>query len=262
VALARALELAPDNLNALATHLDLSLHRLDWLSAISDANRMQKINPGSAVVLHEMYRYYQHLGFPDLALASARAAAQIDPLSVVDRLNIVAALLHVARYSDAASVAEEALSVHYDQPFIQSMLCTAYAHTGRIPKSQTIVKALVARGDASDADGCRFDIAMSSGRPGEARAIMDKAAGDYAKGDWSATDIGDNYAIARDYDKAIVWLSRSYDNREFSLFTIPFDKAIPPDFFKQPGWIALWDRPLARDWQAAHDVVVGQLSGT
>lgn len=260
-ALKRALELAPDNLNALATHLDLSLHTLDFEGAMDDATRMQKINPGSAVVLHEMFRYYQFFGFPDQALQSARGAAEIDPLSVVDRLNIASALLHAARYAEAASAAEDALTLHHEQPFIQSMLCTAYAHTGRSRESRRILAELVKSADASSAESCRFDIALGENRTGEARAIVDRMAKGYEKGDWGAFDIGDNYAIAGDFTKALVWLNRAYDKRDFALFTIATDKAIPDAFFREPGWIDLWKRPLMREWQAAHDSIAAQFTG-
>ncbi|HWA31360.1 MAG TPA: hypothetical protein VG867_09685 [Rhizomicrobium sp.] len=260
-ALKRALELAPDNLSALAAHLDLSFHLLDFKAAIDDANRMQKINPGSAVVLHEMFRFYQFFGFPEVALQSARAAAEINPLSVVDRLNIAAALLHAARYADAASAAEDALTLHNEQTWGQSMLCTAYAHTGRSAKSRLILAGLLKRGDKSDIQSCRFDIALGEGHVAEARAVVDEMTKGYTSGDWAACDIGDNYAIAGDFTKALAWLARAYDKREFALFTIPTDRAIPAAFFDEAGWKNLKNKPLMRDWQSAHDAIALQSTG-
>jgi len=259
-ALKRALELAPDNLSALASHLDLSLHLLDWTSAGIDAQRMQKINPNSAIVLHEMFRYYQLMGFPQQALDAARGAAQLDPLSIVDRLNIASAQMHMALYGDAMASAQDALALHRDQPYIQSMLCSAYAHSGRAEDARRIAIEFEKNKDAGDASGCRFDIAVGSGKRAEAELIMDRLAAKFPNGDLSATDLGDNYAAAGAYSKALVWLNRANDLREFALFTIPYDKAIAAEFFELPGWKTLWQKPLPRAWQAAHDDLAADLN--
>jgi serine/threonine-protein kinase len=260
-ALARALQLAPDNLNALAVHLDLSLHLLDWDAAMRDADKMQSINANSAVVLHEMFRYYQLFGFPQRALDSASGAAQLDPLSIVDRLNIVAAHIHNAEWAAAASAAEDALSMHHDQPYIQSMLCTAYAHSGRLAEARRIAEAFTAAKDAGDADGCHFDIAVGSGKRSQAVAIVDKLAAQFPNGGLGATDIGDDYAIAGAYAKALTWLNRAYDLQEFAVFTVPFDKAIAPEFLLLPQWDSFWQKPRAKSWQATHGRIAAQLVG-
>ena len=121
-ALARALELDPDNINALSAHLDLALHKLDWNTAGTDASRMRAISPNSNTVQHEMFRYYQLLGFPDRALDAARGAAALDPLSVVDRLNVASAAIHVARNGEAAEAAQAALALHSDNANVDAEL--------------------------------------------------------------------------------------------------------------------------------------------
>ena len=82
-----------------------------------------------------------------------------------------------------------------------------------------------------------------------------KLAAQYPHGDYGATDIGDDFAIAGDYSDAAQWFQRAYDQREFALYTIPYDRAIAPAFFQTPEWKALWQRQLVREWQAAHDAV-------
>ena len=108
---------------------------------------MNAINANSAVVLHEMFRYYLFLGFPDRALQAARGAAQLDPLSVADHLNVTDALLHMARFGEAASAAEAALLLHADQPYIRAQLCTAYAHTGYLSQARAIAGGFSASAD-------------------------------------------------------------------------------------------------------------------
>lgn len=260
VALARALALDPDNINALAVHVDLALHKLDWQTAGTDATRMRAISPNSNTVLHEMFRYYQILGFPDRALGAARGAAALDPLSVVDRLNVAAAATHLARYGEAAAAAQAALDLHAHHSYVEALLCTAYAHTGRLAEAKAIKAGFVDANDMDDAEGCAFDIAVGEMRLDDARRIVDGMAAKVATSGIPAADIGDNYALAGAYPSALLWLGRAYDAREYQLFTIGFDRAIAPRFFAEPGWRTLTQRPLFKDWQAAHERLTRELA--
>ncbi len=259
-ALAEALTLDPDNVSARSTHLDLALHKLDWQTAADDAERLQAVNPNSAPVLHEMFRYYQLLGFPERALEAAQGAVQLDPLSVVDHLNVASALIHIVRYEEAASAAQAALTLQPNQSYVQAMLCTAYAHTGRPDEARTLVAHFSQAHDKTNTAGCTYDIAVGEKRLADARKIIDGLAAQYPNIDMAAADLGDAYAVAGDNRSAVAWLERGYDNKEFSLFTIPFDRAIPPAFFADAGWKALAQRPLFKEWQAAHDQLAAELA--
>lgn len=259
-ALARALALDPDNINALSVHLDLALHKLDWQSAGVDGARMRAISPNSNAVLHEMFRYYQLLGFPDRALEAARGAAALDPLSVVDRLNVAAAAIHVARYGEAAAAAQAALALQSHHDYVEAQLCTAYAHTGRLDAARAIAARFSAANDNDDAQACAFDIAVGESRFDDARRIVDGMAARFSSLDLPAADIGDSYAVAGDSEKALDWLERGYEAREYQLFTIHTDRAIAPQFFAAPRWKALTQRPLFRDWQQAHDRLARELA--
>jgi TolB-like protein len=259
-ALTRALELDPGNLSALATHLDLALHRMDWPAARADAHRMQAINPHSQTVLHEMFRYYQALGFPLEALHAAQGAAQLNRMAIVDRMNVAAAFIHIGRFAEAAKAAEDALALYPNQPYVLSMLCTSYAHSGRAAKSQAILVQLNEMREAGSAGSCAFDIEAGQGRTAAAHPLLDKLAAQFPLGDLGASDIGDDYAMIGDYPKAIEWLTRAYDLREFVLFTVPYDATVAPAFFQTPEWQALWQRPLVKDWQKTHDAIARDLA--
>jgi TolB-like protein len=252
-ALARALELDPGNLNALGPHLDLALHKLDWTTAEADAQRMLAINPHSAITLHEMFRFYQIMGFPGRALIAARSAAELDPLSFVDKLNVAAALIHIARFDEAAAAAREALKLEPGQAYVESMLCTGYARSNRVPEARALAETFAARKLNEVRDGCLFDIAVGENRLADAQHILDGVAAKFPNIGLSASDLADNYAVAGSFDAAMTWLDRAYAAKEFALFTIPYDKAIPPAFFETPKWKEFWSRPLIKDWQAVHD---------
>jgi TolB-like protein len=258
-ALARALALDPNNLDALGVHLDLALHRMDWRTAIADAARMQRINPHSQAVLHEMFRFYQALGFPEEALAAAQGAAQLNRLSFVDLLNVATAFNHLNRFAEAAKVGEDALALEPNQPDILAYLCTAYAHGNQTAKANAIEAQLVTMRQNENVEGCRFDLAVTGGRTAEAIATIGRLAAQFPHGDLYAVDIADSYAVAGDYDQSIKWLNKSYDLREFVIFTITTDKAIPSEYYNTAGWKEFWQRPLTLEWRSAHDQVAAEL---
>jgi TolB-like protein/tetratricopeptide (TPR) repeat protein len=259
-ALGHALVLDPDNVGALSAELDMALHRLDWKAASADAAKLQAINPNRDAVLHEMFRYDQILGFPELALQAAQATVQLDPLSVVDRLNETTALIHIGRFREAAAAAQAALALQPDQTFVEGMLCTAYAHSGRLADARALAVRFTQAHDSADAQACALDIALGSGHQAEAKRIIDGFAARYPDGDLGTVDLCDDYGVADDAADAVKWCARAYAERDFGLFTIPYDRSIPPSVFADPGWKALADRQLFRAWQAAHDDVAAQLA--
>jgi len=261
-ALAHAFALDPDNIDALGAHADLALHREDWRTAAADMKRMRAISPHSNAVLHEMFRVYQHLGFPEQALEAAEGASLLDPLSEVDRNNVIAALIHLARFGEAATVARDALDRTPSHAYIRAVLCTAYAHSGDIAKARAIAEQYAKAHDKTDSDGCRFDIAVGGGRVDDARRINDAFAAQYPNGPLDAVSLAYNYMIIGDARAAVQWMDRAYAQREFEMFALPFDRSIPQSVLADPGWKALMQRPLFRNWQAAHDRLAAELGVT
>jgi TolB-like protein/DNA-binding winged helix-turn-helix (wHTH) protein len=258
-ALARALALDPDNIEALGARVDLALHQQDWQTAAADSKRMRTISPHSSAVLHEMFRYYQILGFPEQALEAAEGALLLNPLSEVDRLNVPTALIHLARFGEAARLAQDALDRMPNHTYIRAILCTAYAHSGEIGKARAIADQFSKAHDQSDADGCAFDIAVGGGRLDDARRINNAFVAQYPNGSMRAVDLADNFAVMGDAHSTILWMERALALKEFEVFDVPFDRAIPQAVLEDQGWKALRQQPLFRDWQAAHDRLAAEL---
>jgi TolB-like protein len=258
--LARALQLDPRNISALSSHLELSLHKLDWQAVIADARRMREVSPNSWAVLHELFRFYWFMGFPDVAYGAANGAAKLDPLSFVDRLNMMAFLLHNARFPEAVAAAQAGLSLQHDHSLILSMLCGAAAFNGDLKLAHATEAKLSASGSAFDTQYCRFDIAAAERRIPDATAIVDQFARDALHNGSSALDIGEQYAIIGNTAKAFTWLDLSYKRKEYELFLLPGEKIVPNAFFETPQWKAFYGRPLFDDWRKAHDTVSAELA--
>jgi TolB-like protein len=270
--LGRAIRLAPDNLDVLNSHLALSLNLRDWTALIADARRMQDINPNSAVTSRALYLFYLSLNFSDLTLQFARRAAALDPLSIPAHIAIAQTLSQLMSFKHSKTAAQASirnelidtsqtiLKLHPGHPLGLGRLCSAYAAAGRIDDARRIAATL---GESSGTGFflaiCRAGIAVASGHTAEAASIV-KAASASGPDSWDDANIGQYYAELGMYAKAVTYLTRAYDQGNWFLFTVTTDPDIDPDFFKQPGWIALTQRPQFKEWQAAHDMVAAQLA--
>jgi TolB-like protein/DNA-binding winged helix-turn-helix (wHTH) protein len=258
-ALARATALDPENIEALGARADLALHRMDWQTAGADIKRMRAISPHGSATLHEMFRYYQHLGFPEQALEAAEGASLLDPLSEVDRFNTTAALIHLARFGEAATVARDTLERMPGQTSIMAYLCTAYAHSGEIEKARVIAGQFSKAHDNPDSDGCLFDIAVGEGRLDDARRINNAFMAQYPNGPMDALGLAYNFAVMGDAHAFVQWMERAYAQKDFEMFALPFDRVVPQSVWDDPGWKAIMQKPLFRDWKAAHDRLAAEL---
>lgn len=259
-ALAHALAIDPRNMTAVTTHLDLSLQSLDWSAAMADARRMQDINANSWVVRHEMFRYYQYLGFPDLALVAASGAAKLDPLSFVDRLNVVAALFQTGNFSDAISAAQSALNLEPNNPEVLMQLCAVAAHVGDIRTALAAEQKLSNIGDEFNSKTCQLYISVAVGRRSEAREIVDHLAQTYLRGGIRASEIAWDYLFVGDFRRATHWLDLAYERKELQLFLLPVDKYLQPAVFESRAWKDFYRRPLFESWRKAHDGVAADIA--
>src|SRR5579862_2392301 len=264
-----ALRLDPNNVGALSAHLDISLHKLDWRGAIGDSRKLEQAAPNSVKVLHEMFRFFTLMAFPDLALAAARGASRLDPLSFADRFNMASILLHDARFPEAIEAGKAALALRPHHAVALAIVCTAAANAGQAGLAAATYAELSQLkpdvGAHSEDDTarplCAFAIAIAQHRTRDAHRIVDGLADGFPRSGISAYSLAQKYAIAGDFDKADSWFGRSYDDREFSLFVLPGDKLVPSAFRDTPEYRALLARPLFRDWQGAHDQLASSLAG-
>lgn len=259
-ALRQALKLDPHNLEALSSHVLLSLMRWDWQQASKDAKALQSLNPHSVFTLRGLHYYYESLGFPEQDSATLREATRLDPLSFVDLNNLATSYLGRAEYAEAASAASDALALRPDRALALYTLCSANVGMKRQREAQILIGQLLALHQPEASRGCALKNAAASGRLAEAHALADGIAGRYPAFIFNETDIASFYLAAGDSAKAIAWFERAYDKRNQDLFATPYFAVTPGTLAKLPGWQAIMRRPEARAWQAARDRVAQELS--
>jgi hypothetical protein len=105
-----------------------------------------------------------------------------------------------------------------------------------------------------------FQIAVGEKRFGAAKEILDRLALTYLQGGPSASELGEGYAIVGENKSAIQWLERAYESKEYLLVLLPNEKIVPPTFFDNADWKALYRRPLFVAWRSAHDRVAAEVA--
>jgi len=258
-ALQHALKSDPRNLEALATHLHLATLKWDWRAAAKDAKSLQTINAHNVYTLRGLFSFYDALGFPEQEAAVLREATRLDPLSFVDLNNLASVYNDRGQYVEAASAAEDALSLKPNRPLALYSLCLAYAGMKRLDRARAVVRQLATlQKDASAA--CALKIASLSGDRQHAHRLARTLAGDFPSFIFDEGDIGYFYALANEFDAALPWFERGYDKRNAHIFSVPLTAGTPADLVQSAGWKALLARPGARAWQEAHERLAEQLA--
>ena len=255
-AIERALRLDPANVEAMTAHALLSLVRWDWDAAAEDLRRLRALGISSSETLNSEALLFKYLGFPEQSLAAARASAKLDPLFPVAWANIASSLFELGRFTEAGVAAGNGIALLPKQPDILTEQCGAFAHLGHIEAAQEIADSLAKAGDGKHADGCLFEIALVRGNVAQARAIADRiAAGSNVGAARLRETVGQYYLLSGDPEAALSQFETAYQMRELGLFTVRSDRSTPRSLFTEPRWIALWQKPVMRKWQAAHDRV-------
>jgi len=254
-AVKQALAIDPNNIVALSAHSTVSLVLWKWLNAAEDIRRIQHLAPNSAQVWHNSSILYGYLGLPDLAVSAARRAAELDPLSYIDRSNL-------ANYSLAGGQPEQALKYAREASELQpgstgglGVLCEAlsaaknFTEANRVLDQITTLTADDAR--VGDRAACQFWVAAYSGDKKVAGGIVEEVVSGFPGNGVSAFDISTGYRTMGENGKALHWYVRAIDNRELAALPAPYLVKGPREVFQQPDWVAARNRPEVIAWENA-----------
>lgn len=254
-AVKQALALDPNNIAALSAHSTVSLVLWKWLSAAEDVRRMQRLAPNSAQVWHNSSLFYGYLALPDLAVAAARRAADLDPLSYIDRSNLANYALARGTPEEAVKVAREASDLQPGSTGGLAVLCEALAASKDFDEAQRVLVQIttltIDDPRVGDRVACQFWIAAYSGNRKVALGVVDELGPGFPGNGVPAFDISTGYRIIGENDKAFEWYVRAIDHRELPALPAPYLSKGPRDVFGQSKWIAARKRPEVIAWENA-----------
>ena len=190
----------------------------DWENAETAFQRAIELNPNFPDV-HAYYSHFlSHMGRLDEALPHIELALELDPLNALFHGLYGVALLYQKRYDDAMAAAQTALALQPGQPIARTALQYGYIMKGMHDEQLAIQQARIALDSERAA---AFERGLEeSGYEGAQRGIADVLAARYGKlGKWalSANVIALRYLDAGDYDRAIDWLEKAYEEHDPNL---------------------------------------------
>lgn len=257
--IAKALQLEPDNQDALDTEVELSIGTWNWPAVYRTGHQLLAQSKRTGNSYNGIGFFYQYMGFPKLALEARRRAAELDPLAFSYRNNLAMAKWHVGRLNEAIAAALVALNLQPNHLGGLYNLCQLTAAAGKISEARhyaQLIAALPSPQFPWVPSACEIEIALGEHQNGQARALLDHA---NSKG-FGKVRLGLLYARAGDFTKATRLFSDAYDRRDEQLIWIRYDAATPKSLLQDSRWQALWRRPLLAEWQRYHDRIAAELA--
>lgn len=266
----RALSLDPRNMRARAVLGYVALGSWNWRAAAADFRILRAQNPDSIITISGLWNYYALMGFPDEALAQWRHLYAVSPNQYRNDVETLWALGRAAGFQEAIGVAKAQLVHSPRDTFRLDSLCEAYAATDQIDEARAIGERLdrlqTDSDSISDFQDCRFSIDMATGNRADALRIRHIVESRFPDNGIKAEDIGMGHVQLDEFDKASDWFERAYEHRENDLFSVfflkgshAFEKGIEK-YRMTPGYRALSQKPLFKEWQAEHDRIGAALA--
>jgi serine/threonine-protein kinase len=201
----------------------------DWAGADREYRRAIELNP-SYVTAHSWYaEQLSRMARHDEAVAEARLAKQLDPLSLVGGMIVAWILYFARRYDEAIEQARRTLELDPDYATALRILGWAYEETGR---PEEAIRAHQRASDLTERQpnfygqlGRAYALA---GRPDEARAVLDGLLSISTDTYVSSLDIAIIHTALGDHGNALDWLDRAFEERADHLPYIKVNPRLDP----------------------------------
>jgi tetratricopeptide (TPR) repeat protein len=196
---------------------------LDPAGGLAELNKARQLTPGSANIEALYASAEMALGHADLAAQAARRAAELDPLGVVNWIELANALFEGHRYDEALSAVEHARAATGSLPLslaaTQALILLMQGH----PDSAHVI---VATGNSWQEN---WVLAMADHALGhQTAAEADLAKVHAALGDGGAYNYAEIYAQWGDKAEALHWLEIAVQLRDPGLVAVVLDPLLDP----------------------------------
>ena len=190
----------------------------DWENAETAFQRALELNPSFPDV-HAYYSHFlSHMGRIDEALLHIERAIELDPLNALFHSMYGIVLVYQRRYDDSIAAARTGLALQPGQPIARSALQDGLIGKGMRDEQLAIQRARIALDPERLA---AFERGLEEGGyEGAQRGIADVLAARYGKsgkGVYRGCGIAFRYLDAGDYDQAIYWLEKAYEEHDPNL---------------------------------------------
>jgi serine/threonine protein kinase/Tol biopolymer transport system component/Tfp pilus assembly protein PilF len=222
----RALEI-DDTLAEAHASLAFSMTNYDWNwpAAEREFKRCFELKPGYATAHHWFgFTYLTAVGHLDQAIAEARQALKLDPLSLPVSANVGLLLYLARRYDEAIDQLQQTLEL--DQNFCYShwQLALAYEQKHMYDEAIAGFQRAISLSGRSELPIALLGHAYAvSGRKSEALAVLDQLSQLPKQRYVSPYRIAAIHAGLQDKDRAFQWLERAFEDRDGWLIWLHLD---------------------------------------
>jgi len=210
-------------------HLELSSAVMnqswDWATQRKELRRALELNPNAANVHWAYASYLEQVGRAPEAIAEAKLALQLDPVSSRSFMNMGFIYYFDHQYDQALTQMQRAAVLHADQAEILFPLGDIYVEKGLYDQG---IQEFLKLGDAPHALGHLANAYARQGRIVEARAILPKLKEHIDKTGIGRYEMALAYVGLKDNDNAFEWLEKAFQTRDKGLTYLKIDPCLDP----------------------------------
>ncbi len=184
----------------------------DLPGAAAEFRRAIECNPGYATAHHGYSIYLRDVGRFEDAIAEAKRAQALDPISPIINANLGDTYFYARRYSESIAQHRETLALKPDFGPTHLYLGSSLERAGRFKEALAeIERAPSLEGDSAYGLGALGFTAARAGDPARARAALRTLTALHGVGRASAADIALVEVGLGDREAAIGWLTRAFE---------------------------------------------------
>lgn len=200
----------------------------DWPEAERRFRRAIELNPSDATARHWFSFFLGDMGRFDEALAEAKRARGLDPLSPVVDANLGLAYFRARRYDEAVAHLQRTLAMNPRFGYAHVCLGLAYLRNDMVERAILEFQAAKALSGLPSVDGLIGYASARSGRRREAETILAKLQKRTSAQGFSHYEIALVYTALGDPDRAFKSLDRAIDTREWFVGMLKVDSLLDP----------------------------------
>jgi TolB-like protein/Flp pilus assembly protein TadD len=227
----KALELDPTLGEAHASLGFLTfLYDWDWSKAEIELRRAIELNPNYAQARHWYALYLAKMGRHEEAVAEAREAQRLDPLSLPMNLTTALVLCFARRYDQSIRETERVIEMDANFAAAHSTLGLAYAYRKMCNQAIAAFRKASALAGNSPEMNIHFEALAAysyaaSGKTKQARSFLNAIAKQPGRSPYA---LGMIHAQLGERSLALDWLERAYRERNYQIVWLKVDPALDP----------------------------------
>jgi TolB-like protein/Flp pilus assembly protein TadD len=200
----------------------------DWTEAERRFRLAIELNPSYATAYHWYSFYLGNMGRFDEALAAARRAQDLDPLSLAANANVGLVYFRGRRNDEAITQLRRTLDLNPQFGYAHLCLGLAYAQNGMTEQAISEFQMAKALSDLPNTDALLAYAWARSGHKREAETIAASLQGGAAHSGGANYHNALVHAALGDRDGAFLWLNRAVDRREWFASMFKGDPLLDP----------------------------------